>query len=48
MALGAALVTPAMIHALIPLGLKVVEDALLTEVRALTGPRYGRAMRGLR
>jgi putative transposase len=35
-------VTIAMLQALIPLGLKAVEDALLTEVRALAGPRYGR------
>lgn len=32
----------AMIQALIPLGLKAVEDALLTEVQALAGPRYSR------
>ena len=36
-------VTRAMIQALIPLGLRAVEDALLTEVRALAGPRYARA-----
>lgn len=35
-------VTLAMIQALIPLGLKAVEDALVAEVRALAGPRYGR------
>jgi transposase-like protein len=33
-------VTLAMIQALIPLGLKAVEEALLTEVTALAGPRY--------
>ena len=35
-------VTLAMIQALIPLGLKAVEDALVREVTALAGPRYGR------
>lgn len=35
-------VTLAMIHALIPLGLRAVEDALLAEVQALAGPRYAR------
>jgi transposase-like protein len=35
-------VTLAMIQALIPLGLKAVEDALLAEVTALAGPRYAR------
>jgi len=35
-------VTVAMIQALIPLGLKAVEDALLGEVEQLAGPRYGR------
>ncbi|MGH7646988.1 MAG: transposase, partial [Gemmatimonadaceae bacterium] len=34
--------TLAMIQALIPLGLKAVEDALVREVTALAGPRYGR------
>ena len=33
----------ALIRALIPLGLRAVEDALLTEVSALAGPRYARA-----
>jgi putative transposase len=33
-------VTLAMIQALIPLGLKAVEEALLAEVTALAGPRY--------
>lgn len=32
----------AMIQALIPLGLKAVEDALMAEVQALAGPRYSR------
>ena len=32
----------AMIRALIPLGLKAVEEALLVEVTALAGPRYAR------
>jgi transposase-like protein len=32
----------AMIQALIPLGLKAVEEALLAEVTALAGPRYAR------
>jgi hypothetical protein len=32
----------AMIQALIPLGLKAVEDALIAEVDALAGPRYAR------
>ena len=32
----------AMIRALIPLGLKAVEDALLAEVTTLAGPRYAR------
>jgi hypothetical protein len=32
----------AMIQALIPLGLKAVEEALLAEVTALAGPRYQR------
>ena len=35
-------VTLAMIQALIPLGLKAVEETLLEEVAALAGPRYGR------
>ncbi len=35
-------VTLAMIQALIPLGLKAVEDALIAEVTALAGPRYAR------
>lgn len=35
-------VTLAMIHALIPLGLRAVEEALLAEVAALAGPRYAR------
>ena len=35
-------VTVAMIQALIPLGLKAVEEALLGEVEELAGPRYGR------
>jgi len=35
-------VTLAMIQALIPLGLKAVEDALVREVTALAGPRYER------
>jgi putative transposase len=35
-------VTLAMIHALIPLGLRAVEEALLAEVEALAGPRYAR------
>jgi transposase-like protein len=35
-------VTLAMIQALIPLGLRAVEDALLAEVQALAGPRYAR------
>lgn len=35
-------VTLAMIQALIPLGLKAVEEALLAEVGALAGPRYAR------
>ena len=35
-------VTLAMIQALIPLGLKAVEDALIAEVAALAGPRYAR------
>ncbi|MGH7717610.1 MAG: IS256 family transposase [Gemmatimonadaceae bacterium] len=35
-------VTLAMIQALIPLGLKAVEEALLAEVTALAGPRYAR------
>jgi putative transposase len=35
-------VTLAMIQALIPLGLRAVEDALLAEVDALAGPRYAR------
>ena len=33
-------VTLAMIQALIPLGLRAVEDALIAEVTALAGPRY--------
>jgi putative transposase len=33
----------ALIRALIPLGLRAVEDALLAEVAALAGPRYARA-----
>jgi hypothetical protein len=32
----------AMIQALIPLGLKAVEEALVAEVTALAGPRYAR------
>ena len=36
------LTTVAMIQALIPLGLRAVEDALLAEVEALAGPRYAR------
>jgi transposase-like protein len=36
-------VTLAMIQALIPLGLRAVEEALLAEVAALAGPRYARA-----
>ncbi|HKV50240.1 MAG TPA: transposase [Gemmatimonadaceae bacterium] len=39
---GSTPVTVAMIQALIPLGLKAVEDALLGEVEQLAGPRYGR------
>lgn len=35
-------ITLAMIQALIPLGLRAVEEALLTEVAALAGPRYAR------
>ena len=35
-------VTLAMIQALIPLGLRAVEDALLEEVQALAGSRYAR------
>ncbi|MBS1985342.1 MAG: hypothetical protein JST16_14345, partial [Bdellovibrionales bacterium] len=35
-------VTVAMIQALIPLGLRAVEDALAHEVRALAGRRYAR------
>lgn len=35
-------VTLAMIQALIPLGLKAVEEALQAEVTALAGARYGR------
>ena len=35
-------VTLAMIQALIPLGLKAVEEALVEEVTALAGPRYAR------
>ncbi|MGH7947045.1 MAG: IS256 family transposase [Opitutaceae bacterium] len=35
-------VTLAMIQALIPLGLKAVEEALIADVTALAGPRYGR------
>ncbi len=35
-------VTVSMIQALIPLGLRAVEDALLQEVTALAGPRYAR------
>lgn len=35
-------VTLAMIQALIPLGLKAVEEALLADVAALAGPRYAR------
>ncbi|MGH9488250.1 MAG: IS256 family transposase [Terriglobales bacterium] len=38
----AAAVTVAMIQALIPLGLRAVEEALLAEVAALAGPRYAR------
>ena len=34
--------TVAMIQALIPLGLRAVEEALLAEVAALAGPRYAR------
>ena len=33
----------ALIRALIPLGLKAVEEALVAEVTALAGPRYARA-----
>ncbi len=36
------LTTVAMIQALIPLGLRAVEEALLAEVDALAGPRYAR------
>ena len=36
-------VTLAMIQALIPLGLRAVEEALVAEVTALAGPRYARA-----
>ena len=36
------LTTVAMIQALIPLGLRAVEEALLAEVEALAGPRYAR------
>jgi putative transposase len=39
---GPTPVTLAMIQALIPLGLKAVEEALLTEVTAWAGPRYAR------
>ncbi|MCR4332813.1 MAG: hypothetical protein NUV34_08970, partial [Sulfuricaulis sp.] len=35
-------VTLAMIQALIPLGLRAVEEALLAEVDTLAGPRYAR------
>src|SRR5665213_2508905 len=35
-------VTLAMIQALIPLGLRAVEEALRAEVEALAGPRYAR------
>lgn len=35
-------VTLAMIQALIPLGLRAVEEALLSEVEVLAGPRYAR------
>jgi len=35
-------VTVAMIQALIPLGLRAVEEALMAEVTALAGPRYAR------
>ncbi len=35
-------VTLAMIQALIPLGLRAVEEALIAEVAALAGPRYSR------
>jgi putative transposase len=41
-ALEAPSVTIAMIQALIPLGLRAVEEALLAEVNALAGPRYAR------
>ncbi|HET7631170.1 MAG TPA: transposase [Gemmatimonadaceae bacterium] len=40
--MDATLTTVAMIQALIPLGLRAVEDALLTEVETLAGPRYAR------
>lgn len=36
-------VTLAMIQALIPLGLRAVEEALLAEVETLAGPRYARS-----
>lgn len=39
---GTTPVTLAMIQALIPLGLRAVEDALTAEVTALAGPRYAR------
>ena len=35
-------VTVAMIQALIPLGLRAVEEALVAEVQALAGRRYAR------
>ena len=40
---GATAVTVAMIQALIPLGLRAVEEVLQAEVTALAGPRYARA-----
>ena len=39
---GSTAVTVAMIQALIPLGLRAVEEALRAEVEALAGPRYAR------
>ena len=36
-------VSVSMIQALIPLGLRAVEEALLAEVRTLAGPRYARS-----
>lgn len=40
--MDATAVAVAMIHALIPLGLRAVEDALQAELLALTGVRYAR------